>query len=56
MQGVETIIEAGTVVAAIQEQIHYGRRTHRVQVRHGAEKDPNAIVVWIHKKNLSVLR
>lgn len=50
VKGVEQIILKGTVVTAIQEQIHYQRGTHKVQVKHGD------LTVWLPKWKLSVLR
>lgn len=49
-KGVEHIILKGTVVEAIQEQIHYGRGTHKVQVKAGD------VIVWLPKWKLSVTR
>ncbi len=49
-KGIEKIIPQGTTVVAIQEIIHYQKRTHRVQVQH------DELIVWVHFKDLSVLR
>lgn len=44
------IFPAGTVVEAIQERIHYQKKTHRVQVQY------EGTIAWMHKTNLTVTR
>jgi hypothetical protein len=55
VKGVEKIIPAGTVVEPIQEQIHYQKRNHRVQVKYTNEVGVETIA-WLPRKKLSVLR
>jgi hypothetical protein len=56
VKGVEKFVPAGAIVAPIQEVIHYQKRNHRVQVRYQDPKTGVETIVWMHKKNLAVLR
>jgi hypothetical protein len=56
VKGVEKFVPAGAVVTPIQEVIHYQKRNHRVQVQYKDPKTGVETIVWMHKRNLAVLR
>lgn len=55
LKGVETIVPKGAHVTPVQEIIHYGKRTQRVQIVYKPEGSAE-IIVWVHKKILATLR